>query len=389
MECVNNSRTEIAMNEAVIVGAVRTPIGKRGGEFGDVHPATLLSVALRGLVGRVGIDPADVDQVIGGCVTQSGEQAANVTRTAWLASGFPHRTAATTVNCACGSGQQANHLISALIQAGQIEVGIGCGIEAMSRVPLHANRGGDERGYRPPDWTIDLPNQFGAAQRIAVRRGLTREELDEFGLRSQTRAARAWDEHRYDDEIVPVTLPGGAVIARDEGLRATSSAALAGLKPVSDGALHTAGTSSQVSDGAAALLWMRRDRAEALGIRPRARLRAATLVGAEPYYHLDGPIEATTAALERAGMALGDIDRVEINEAFASIPLSWARVHQPDWDRVNVNGGAIALGHPVGSTGSRLLVSALHELERTDLSTALVTMCAGGALATGAVLERV
>jgi acetyl-CoA C-acetyltransferase len=257
----------------------------------------------------------------------------------------------------------------------------------MSRVPLRANIGTDAGMPRPDSWDIDLPNQYLAAERIATRRGLTRAQVDQFGLRSQNRAAAAWAEGRFDREVVPVPA-AGATVTRDEGLRDTSLPALAGLKPVLPDGLHTAGTSSQISDGAAAVVLMDSDRAKELGLRPRARILAQCLVGAEPYYHLDGPVRATERVLERTGMKIGDLDLFEVNEAFASVVLSWAAVHEPDPERVNVNGGAIALGHPVGSTGTRLITTALHELERRDATTALVTMCAGGALSTGTILER-
>jgi acetyl-CoA C-acetyltransferase len=244
-----------------------------------------------------------------------------------------------------------------------------------------------------------MPNQFVAAERIAERRGLTRADLDEFGLRSQTRAARAWSAGWFEREVLPVKAPvldgdgkptgETRVVDRDQGLRETSAEALARLRPVLDGGLHTAGTSSQISDGAAAVLLLDADRAGRLGLRPRARILAQCLIGAEPYYHLDGPVAATERVLASAGMTIGDIDLFEVNEAFASVVLSWQRVHQPDPARVNVNGGAIALGHPVGSTGARLITSALHELERRDAAVALVTMCAGGAMSTATIIERV
>jgi acetyl-CoA C-acetyltransferase len=336
---------------------------------------------------RGGVDPALVEQVIGGCVTQAGEQSNNITRTAWLHAGLPETTGATTVDCQCGSAQQATHLVAGLIATGAIDVGVACGVEAMSRVPLRANIGDGAGMPRPDSWDIDLPNQYLAAERIATRRGLTRAQVDQFGLRSQNRAAAAWAEGRFDREVVPVPAAGGTV-TRDEGLRDTSLPALAGLKPVLPDGLHTAGTSSQISDGAAAVVLMDEDRAKELGLRPRARILAQCLVGAEPYYHLDGPVRATERVLERTGMKIGDLDLFEVNEAFASVVLSWAAVHEPDPERVNVNGGAIALGHPVGSTGTRLITTALHELERRDATTALVTMCAGGALSTGTILER-
>jgi acetyl-CoA C-acetyltransferase len=376
------------MGAAVIVEAVRTPIGKRGGALSGLHAAEILGAALAGLVERAGIDPALVEQVAGGCVTQAGEQSSNVTRTSWLHAGLPYQTGCLTLDAQCGSAQQAAHLIAGLIAADAISVGIACGVEAMSRVPLGSNRGTEVGSPRPASWHIDMPNQFVAAERIAVRRGLSRADADAFGLRSQQLAQAAWAEGRFDREIIGVTDASGATVDRDGGLRSTSSGALAGLKPVVEGGLHTAGTSSQISDGAAALLLTSQERAAALGLRPRARILAQCLIGDEPYYHLDGPIAATSRVLDRAGMTMGDIDLFEVNEAFASVVLSWMSVHKPDPDRVNVNGGAIALGHPVGSTGARLLTTALHELERRDASTALITMCAGGAMSTATIIER-
>ncbi|GAB10070.1 putative acetyl-CoA acyltransferase [Gordonia araii NBRC 100433] len=387
------------MGVPVIVEAARTPIGKRNGWLSGLHAAEILGAAQRGVIERAGIDPELVEQVIGGCVMQVGEQGNNVTRTAWLHAGLPWQTGATTVDCQCGSAQQANHLIAGLIATDTIDIGVACGIEAMSHVPLGANVGENAGPRRPESWDIDMPNQFEAAERIAERRGITRADLDAFGLRSQQLAKQAWDEGRFDREILTVIAPERTkegeltgeklTVNRDQGLRDTTAESLAGLKPVMEGGRHTAGTSSQISDGAAAVLLMDEDKAKALGLKPRARLRAQALVGAEPYYHLDGPVQATERVLAKAGMSIGDLDLVEINEAFASVVLSWASVHNPDMDKVNVNGGAIALGHPVGSTGSRLITTALHELERRDGETALVTMCAGGALSTGTIIERI
>ncbi|GEM29854.1 putative acetyl-CoA acetyltransferase FadA [Nocardia neocaledoniensis NBRC 108232] len=386
------------MGTPVIVEAVRTPIGKRRGQLSGLHAAELLGLAQRGLLDRAGIDPADVEQVIGGCVTQAGEQSNNVTRVAWLHAGLPWQTGATTIDAQCGSAQQANHLIAGLIATGAIDVGMACGVEAMSRVPLGANVGTEAGPRRPASWSIDLPDQFGAAERIARRRGITRSDIDEFGLRSQQLAAQAWAEGRFDREVLPVSAPvldseGNATgekleVTRDQGLRATTLEGLAALKPVVADGIHTAGTSSQISDGSAAVLLMDETVARDKGLRPRARIRTQVLVGAEPEFHLDGPVQACTRLLERSGMKISDIDLFEINEAFASVALSWAAVHQPDMDRVNVNGGAIAIGHPVGSTGSRLITTALHELERTGKGMAMVLMCAGGALATGTIIER-
>ncbi len=387
------------MGNAVIVEAVRTPIGRRRGALAGLHPAELLGRAQTALLERAGVDPAEVEQVAGGCVTQAGEQAGNVTRTAWLHAGLPQQTGALTLDAQCGSAQQAVHLIAGLIAAGAIDVGVGCGVETMSRVGLGANVGSGIGSPRPQSWAIDMPSQYEAAERIARRRGFTREQVDAFGLRSQENAARAWAEGRFDREVVPVKAPvldgegkptgEDRVVDRDGGLRETSLEALAGLKPVLPDGLHTAGTASQISDGAAAVLLVDEARARELGLRPRARIVAQCLIGDEPYYHLDGPVAATERVLKRSGMTISDIDVFEVNEAFASIVMSWQSVHEPDPDKVNANGGAIALGHPVGSTGSRLITTALHELERSDGSTALITMCAGGAMATATIIERI
>jgi len=380
-------RKVILVGTAVIVEAVRTPVGRRGGVLAGLHAAEILGAAQVALLERAGLEPAAAEQVAGGCVTQAGEQSNNVTRTAWLHAGLPYQTGCLTLDAQCGSGQQAVHLIAGLIAADAIGVGIGCGVEAMSRVPLRSNVGTGVGTPRPDSWDIDLPNQFVAAERIATRRGLTRAEIDAFGLRSQSLAKAAWAEGRFGREITPVKASGG-LVDRDEGLRATSLDALARLTPVVSGGVHTAGTSSQISDGAAAVLLAEAARARALGLRPRARIVAQCLIGAEPYYHLDGPVAATERVLAASGMKLADIDLFEVNEAFASVALSWLRVLRPDEDKLNVNGGAIALGHPVGATGARLLTTALHELERRDASTALITMCAGGAMATATIIER-
>jgi len=386
------------MGQPVIVEAVRTPIGKRNGRLAGLHPAELLAMAQIEVVKRAGIEPGEVEQVVGGCVTQAGEQASNVTRNAWLSAGLPFEVAATTVDCQCGSSQQANHMVANLISAGAIDIGIGCGVEAMSRVGLGMNVFNGPGSSKPEQFPWDMPDQFGAAERIAKRRGITRQDIEELGLASQQKAARAWAEGRFDREVVTVEAPVlGAdgptgerqVVDRDEGLRETTAEGLARLKPVMPDGIHTAGTSSQISDGAGAVLWMSEDRARSLGLRPRARMLAQVLVGSDPYYHLDGPADATPKVLAKAGMTIADIDIFEVNEAFASVVVSWARVTGADFAKVNVNGGAIALGHPVGATGSRLLTTALHELERSDASTALVSMCCGGALATGTILERI
>jgi acetyl-CoA C-acetyltransferase len=371
----------------VIVGAVRTPIGRRNGWLSGLHAAELLGAAQRGLLDRTGVDPSTVEQVIGGTVTQAGEQSNNITRTSWLHAGLPQTTGCTTVDAQCGSAQQSTHLIAGLIAAGAIDAGIACGVEAMSRVPLRSNIG--ETGMpRPESWAIDLPNQFVAAERVAARRGIGREEVDRFGVQSQNRARAAWAAGRFTAEVVPVKV-GEDLVDTDQGLRETSLEALAALKPVVPDGVHTAGTSSQISDGASAVMVVDEEFARAHGLKPRARIVTQCLVGSDPYYHLDGPVDATARLLERSGMKMADIDLFEVNEAFASVVLSWAAVHRPNLDRVNVNGGAIAIGHPVGSTGTRLITTALHELERRDATTALITMCAGGALATGTIIERI
>jgi acetyl-CoA C-acetyltransferase len=385
------------MARPVIVEAVRTPIGKRNGWLSGFHAAELLGRAQVALVERAGIDPAEVEQVVGGCVTQAGEQASNVTRTAWLNQSLPYEVAATTIDCQCGSSQQANNFVANLIGADAIDVGIACGVEAMSRVGLGANALNGPGSSRPDGFPWDMPDQFGAAERIAQKYGVSRADVDWLGLESQRKAAVAVAEGRFDREIAPVEAPVAGsdgptgertVVRTDQGLRETTAEGLAGLEPVLPDGIHTAGNSSQISDGAAAVLWMSEERARAEGRRPRARIVAQVLVGSDPYYHLDGPIAATAKVLAKAGMTMGDIDLFEVNEAFASVVLSWGREHGVDWDKVNVNGGAVALGHPVGATGSRLVTTALHELERSDATFALVTMCCGGALATGTILER-
>jgi acetyl-CoA C-acetyltransferase len=390
------------MGTPVIVEAVRTPIGKRNGWLSGMKGPEILRAAQLALIDRAGIAPAIVDEVIGGCVTQAGEQGSNVTRNAWLGSARLGYTAAcTTVDSQCGSAQQANHVAAALIAAGGADVTIGCGVEAMSHVPLGANVMNGPGHYKSDDYPYDDPpnGQFGAAERIADNRGIAREDLDEWGFHSQRKAKVAWDEGRFEREVAPVDAPvigddgqptgETQSITRDQGLRETTMEGLAKLKPVYEGARHTAGSSSQISDGAAAVLWMDEDKAKALGLRPRARLLHQLVTGSDPYYLLDGPVDATTKMLERSGMAMSDFDIFEINEAFAAVVLSWAQVHKPDLDRVNVNGGAIALGHPVGSTGARLITTALHELERTDGELAFVTMCCGGSLGTASILQRI
>lgn len=391
------------MPEAVIVEALRTPIGRGKpiiGELSGFHAAQLLALTQKAVVDKAGVSPEDVGQLIGGCVTQAGEQASNVTRTAWLSMGIGYAPGATTVDTQCGSAQAANHMIAALIDNGTIDVGIACGVEAMSRISLGDNSRYKPAGRsRPPQWPWDeAQGQFHAAQRIADNRGISRRDLEEFACRSQKLAKLAWDKGWYDREVIQVDAPvvgadgelsgGTKTVGRDQGLRDTTMEGLANLKPVYEGAYHTAGTSSQLSDGSAAVLWMSVEEAKRRGLKPRARIVSNVVVGTDPYYLLDGPVDATRELFKRSGMNIGDIDHVEVNEAFASVCLSWARVYEPDMDIVNPQGGAIALGHPVGSTGARLITTALHALERKDQNTALITMCCGANIGTGTIIER-
>jgi acetyl-CoA C-acetyltransferase len=393
--------TPIADTDVVIVEAARSPLGRRNGGLSTMHPADLLATVQRAVVDRSGIDPAEVGQVIAGCVTQTGEQTFNIARTAWLTAGFPIGVGATTVDSQCGSSQQATNLGAALVRSGVVDVVLACGVESMSRVPLGTTvRQGPGRpipkSYFPQ---YEVTSQFEGAERIAEKWGITREECDRFGLASQERAQRAWQEGRFEREVVPIDAPdldddgkpSGTThrVERDEGLRETSLEALAALKPVArEDGVHTAGSSSQITDGAAAVLMTTAAKANDLGLQPRARFVDECLVGVDPVLMLTGPIDATRRLFDRTGLAMSDIDTVEINEAFASVVLAWERELKPDMDHVNPNGGAIAIGHPVGATGARLVTTALHELERRDAALALVTMCCGGGLGTGTILER-
>ena len=391
------------MGKAVIIEALRTPIGRGRelvGQFSGFHATQLLGLLQQGIVERTGIQPSEVEQVIGGCVTQAGQQASNVTRTAWLNTSGDYTTGATTIDTQCGSGQQANNLIHALIEAGTIEVGLACGVELMSRVGLGANVFNGPGSSKPDDFPWDSPNQFEAAERIALNRGISREDVDNWGLRSQEKASVAQSEGRFENELLPISAPvldpeGEAtgetlLVNTDQGIRDTNYESLARLDPVLEKGIHTAGNSSQISDGAAGLLWMDEDRAKANGLKPRAKIVANVVVGTDPYYLLDGPVDATKKILSKSGISLSDIDLFECNEAFASVVLSWLSENpEIDSEKVNVNGGAIALGHPVGATGSRLIVTALNELERRDGSLAMITMCCGGAIGTATIIERI
>ncbi len=394
------------MPEAVIVEAKRSAIarGKKiKGDLSGFHPANLFGTVLDGLIESAGIDPALVEQVIGGCVTQAGEQAGNVTRISWLNRNKGWAGGGTTIDAQCGSGQQANHLVRALVGVGSIDCGIAGGVEVMSHVGLGANVINGPGFFIPTEdqgWGWDMsPTQFEAAARIAEKRGIRREDVDAFALRSQQLAAQARDEGRFKNEILPIQAPAldeegnptgeTKLVDTDQGIRETNLEGLAQLKEVMPGMLHTAGNSSQISDGSAAVLWMSADKAKELGLKPRARIITDVVAGADPYFLLDGPVDATEVLLKKSGMNINDIDLFEVNEAFAAVVLSWLQTCGAPEDRVNVNGGAIALGHPVGATGSRLLVTALHELERTDKTTALITMCCGAAVGTGTIIERI
>jgi acetyl-CoA C-acetyltransferase len=391
-------------NNVVIVDAVRTPIGRRGGGLSTMHPAEVLAQVQSALVERSGIDPAQIGQVVGGCVSQVGEQSFNVTRTAWLSAGLPLSTAATTIDTQCGSSQQATNLAASLVGSGVVDVAVACGVEIMSRVPIGSNSS-KKLGLGVPIpktyfGQYEMTSQFEGAERIAEKWGISRDDTDRFGLASQERAARAWAEGRFDGQWIPIEAPdvdeegkptgSTHTVNRDEGLRETSLEKLASLKPVArEDGVHTAGNSSQISDGAAAVLMMTEEKAAALGLTPRARIVDTCLVGVDPVLMLTGPIDATQRLLERTGLSIDDIDTFEINEAFASVVLAWAKEVGADLEKTNPNGGAIALGHPLGGTGAFLMTKALYELQRTEGRYGLVSMCCGGGLGTGTVIERI
>jgi acetyl-CoA acetyltransferase family protein len=383
--------------EVVIVEAVRTPIGRghpEKGYYKDTHPNELLGKTYTEVIERAGIDASEVEDVITGCVQQYGEQMFNIGRNAWLQAGLPVETPATTVDRQCGSAQQAVNFAASLIASGAHDIVIGSGVEHMGHIPMGVGfKWTDEVGSPWPPELMERYNlvpQGISAEMIADEWEIPRSELDEIGLRSHQLAHRATEEGRFEREVAPFSVNGDTYVT-DQGIRAdTSLEKLAELKPAfkEDGRV-TAGNSSQISDGAAAVLLMSREKAEALGLTPRARITDLTTVGVDPVIMLTGPIPATRKLLERNGMKIDDIDLIEINEAFASVVAAWRRELEPDMDRVNVNGGAIALGHPLGSTGARLITTLLHELERSDKEVGLVTMCCGGGLGTGTLLQRV
>jgi acetyl-CoA acyltransferase len=383
--------------EVVIVEAARTPIGRGHAEKGyykDTHPNTLLGSAYRAVIERSGIEPAQVENVISGCVAQFGPQGLHVGRNAWLQEGFPIETSATTIDLQCGSAQQAVNLAASQIASGVHDVVIGGGVEHMGKLPFAATmKTQQEFGMAfTPELLANHPiqGQGMGAEMIAAEYEIPRHELDELALRSHQLAHRATEEGRFEREMIPMRVNGDTYIT-DQGIRPdTTLEALSQLRTVfkEDGVI-TAGNSSQISDGAAAVLLMSADKAKELGLTPRARIMDQTTIGCDPVKMLEGPIPATAKLLERNGITMDDIDLVEINEAFAPVVAAWRRVHNPDRDRVNVNGGAMALGHPLGSTGARLITTLLHEMERSDKEVGLVTMCCGGGLGTGTLIQRV
>ena len=393
------------MREVVIVEAGRSPIGKKNGTLSSAHPAELLGQVMMTVVERAGIAAESVGHIVGGCINKVGAQAMNVTRTAWLTAGGDVSVACSTVDSQCGSSQYAVNLATSLIASGAEDIVLACGVENMSLLPIGSDAiAGVKAGFGKPISRkyrdhFEFVSQFEGAERIATKYGISREDADRFGLESQLRAARAIQEGRFDTQLVPVDVPvlegnertgGTRKVARDEVPRNTSLEALAGLKPVArpDG-VHTAGSSSQVADGAAAVLLMSDIKAREMGCRGRARVVDTCLVGCDPVLMLEGPIPATRKLLKRNRLNISDIDLFEINEAFASVVLSWARTLESDMNRVNPNGGAIALGHPLGATGCGLVTKAINELERSGGRKAVVTMCCGGGLGTGTLIERV
>ena len=387
------------MTTAVIVDAIRTPLGKRNGRLKDWHPVDLAAETLKALVDRTGIDPALIDDVVMGCVMQVGEQAVNIARNAVLAAGFPETVPATTVDRQCGSSQQAAHFAAQGVIAGAYDVVIAAGVEVMTRVPMGSSMADGKFGFpfgprvaARYEAAGGLVPQGISAELIAEKWGISREDMDRFGMQSQERAARATAEGRFQAEILPVLDAEGKLMTTDEGIRESTYEKLASLKPsfieAEKGGKVTAGNSSQITDGSAALLIMSEEKAKQLGLKPRARFVNFSLAGADPRMMLTAPIPATAKVLERSGLRIDQMDLVEINEAFASVVLAWEKEFHPDMNKVNPNGGAIALGHPLGCSGARLMTTLLNELERTGGRYGLQTMCEGGGLANATIIER-
>ena len=382
------------MREVVIVEAVRTPIGRRNGKLKDVHPVILGSLVLKEVVARAGIEPGQVDDVVFGCVGQAGEQSLNIGRNAWLTAGFPVTTPATTVDRQCGSSQQAIHFAANLIQSGVCDVTIAGGVESMSRVPMGSNAVSPGTPFPPELLELyDLVPQGISAELIARKYGISRQAMDEFSVESHHRAQKATEQGRFKTQIMPVDVSNGQpeILSKDEGIRANATyEATSALQPAFNPEhAITAGNSSQISDGAAAVMLMSLERAKQLGLKPRARIRAQAVVGTDPVLMLEGPIPGTAAVLKRAGLQLDDIDLFEVNEAFASVVLAWQKETGADLKKTNVNGGAIAVGHPLGASGAILMNRLLYELERQDLRYGLETMCCGGGLGTATIIDRV
>lgn len=393
------------MREVVIVDAARSAVGKRGGTLGQTHPADTLGPVVMKLLGRNGLKSSQVDQVIGGCINKLGAQGMNITRTAWLSHGGDQSVPCITVDSQCGSSQEASTLATSLISAGMADVMVACGVENMTRLPI----GSDSSGLKPEFGKVisrsyfdyhEFTTQFEGSERVAEKYGVTRKDTDALGLESQLRAAKAWEEGRFDDQIIPLEVDVlGAdskrtgetrTFDRDEVPRDTSLEALAELKPVArEDGVHTAGSASQIADGAAALLLMSAERASELGLKPLARISGTALVGCDPVLMLEGPIPATEKLLADSGLSIDDIDVFEVNEAFASVVLAWAKTVGADLSKVNPNGGAISLGHPLGATGCFLITKAVHELQRAKGRYGLISMCCGGGLGTGTLVERV
>jgi acetyl-CoA acyltransferase len=378
------------MRDAVIVEAVRTPVGKRNGGLAGVHPTDLSAHVLDAVVTRAGVDPALVDDVVWGCVSQAGEQTWDIARNAVIAAGWPEDVTGVTVDRQCGSGQQSVHFAAAGLIAGHYDVVVAGGVESMSRVPMgFSAQGADPLGPRYRERIGVTPHQGVGAETIARRWGLSRTAVDEYSAASHERAAAAWAEGRFESQVAPVTLPDGTVIARDEGIRpGTSAETLSGLKTVFDSnGVVTAGNSSQISDGAAALLLMTSEKAAELGLAPIARVHTCVLAGADPIIMLTAPIPATAKALKRSGLSLDQIGAFEVNEAFAPVPMAWLTEFPTDAKALNPNGGAIALGHPLGGSGARLMTTLVHHMRDNGIRYGLQTMCEGGGQANATILE--
>ena len=387
------------MTTAVIVDAIRTPLGKRNGKLQNWHPVDLAAETLKALISRTGIDPAVIDDVIMGCVMQVGEQGVNIGRNAVLAAGWPDTIPGTTIDRQCGSSQQAAHFAAQGVIAGAYDVVVAAGVEVMSRVPMGSSMAEGKFGFPfGPAVAARYESEGGlvgqgiSAELIADKWGISRDDMDAFGVRSQEYAARATREGRFQAEILPVLGADGTMMTQDEGLRDTTRESLGKLKPSfrpqEEGGRVTAGNSSQITDGSSAILIMSEEKAKALGLTPRARFVDFSLAGADPRFMLTAPIPATHKVLQRAGMNIDQMDLVEINEAFASVVLAWEKELHPDMNKVNVNGGAIALGHPLGCSGARLMTTLLNELERTGGRYGLQTMCEGGGMANATIIER-